>query len=394
MVSNALICFQWKRNALIVAVVLNFQPSCPFAKRVSLALLVKSAPCGGCTQLSWGGSALKILLVEDSAIDRHVITQHLKSWGFKVSVATSGTRARKILEGRDAPRLVLLDWMLPDMDGVQLCRDLRNRGANEPYVYVVMVTAKEKKNDLLKAMEAGADDYLVKPVDGTELKARLLAGRRIVDLHEQLLLAGEFLRFAATHDPLTGLWNRGEILSFLRRELVRADRERRPLAVVIVDVDHFKKLNDTFGHLAGDSVLKEIGKRLQSGVRVYDGIGRYGGEEFLLVLPGCDLKPATGRAESLRSLVSERPITASSAEVTVTVSLGVTVTLCSSDGNLEEVLQRADAALYDAKARGRNRIETVSKASSAVERHAAEEKSRKRGRSRGREAGSRGKKSA
>lgn len=322
---------------------------------------------------------MKILLVEDSAIDRHVITKHLKSWGFKVSVATSGARARQILGGRDAPRLVLLDWMLPDIDGIQLCRDLRNRGANEPYVYVVMVTAREKKNDLLKAMEAGADDYLVKPVDSIELKARLLAGRRIVDLHEQLLLAGEFLRFAATHDPLTGLWNRGEILSFLRRELVRADRERRPLAIVIIDVDHFKKLNDTFGHLAGDSVLKEIGKRLQSGVRVYDGIGRYGGEEFLLVLPGCDLKPATSRAESLRSLVSDRPITVSSTEVTVTVSLGVTVTLCSSDGNLEEVLQRADAALYEAKAKGRNRVEAVSKASGTVERHAAEGKSRKRG---------------
>jgi two-component system, cell cycle response regulator len=133
---------------------------------------------------------VKILLVEDSAIDRHVTTKHLKSWGFKVSVATSGARARKILEGRNAPRLVLLDWMLPDMDGIQLCRDLRNRGANEPYVYVVMVTAREKKNDLLKAMEAGADDYLVKPVDSIELKARLLAGRRIVDLHEQLLVAG------------------------------------------------------------------------------------------------------------------------------------------------------------------------------------------------------------
>ena len=322
---------------------------------------------------------MKILLVEDSAIDRHVITNHLKSWGFKVSVATTGARARKILEGRDAPRLVLLDWMLPDIDGIQLCRDLRNRGANEPYVYVVMVTAREKKNDLLRAMEAGADDYLVKPVDSIELKARLLAGRRIVDLHEQLLLAGEFLRFAATHDPLTGLWNRGEILSFLRRELVRADRERRPLAIVIVDVDHFKKLNDTFGHLAGDSVLKEIGKRLQSGVRVYDGIGRYGGEEFLLVLPGCDLKPAAGRAESLRSLVSDRPITVSSTEVTVTVSLGVTVTLCSSDGNPEEVLQRADAALYEAKAKGRNRVEAVSKASGTVGSHAAEEKLRKLG---------------
>jgi two-component system, cell cycle response regulator len=129
----------------------------------------------------------------------------------------------------------------------------------------VMVTAKEKKRDLLKAMEAGADDYLVKPVDNVELKARLLAARRIVDLHEQLLLAGEYLRFAATHDPLTGLWNRGEILSFLRRELVRAERERRPLALIIVDVDHFKKLNDTFGHIAGDAVLKEIARRLQSG---------------------------------------------------------------------------------------------------------------------------------
>lgn len=321
---------------------------------------------------------MKILVVEDSAIDRHIITKHLTAWGFKVSVATSGARAKEILQGSDAPRLVLLDWMLPDMDGIQLCRDLRNRGATEPYVYVVIVTVREKKSDLVKAMEAGADDYLVKPVDSVELKARLLAGRRIVDLHEQLLVAGEFLRFAATHDPLTGLWNRGEILNFLRRELVRADRERRSLATVLVDVDHFKRLNDTFGHLAGDSVLKEVGKRLQSGVRVYDGIGRYGGEEFLLVLPGCDLKHAADRAQSLRSFVSDRPIAAASTEVTVTVSLGVTVTLGSSGGTLEEVLQRADAALYEAKAKGRNRVETVSKASGTSSGYASEEEPRKR----------------
>ncbi len=307
---------------------------------------------------------LKILLVEDSAIDRHIITKSLKAWGFKLSVATTGARARKILQRRDAPRLVLLDWMLPDMDGTQLCRELRNRGANEPYVYIVMVTAKEKKADLLKAMEAGADDYLVKPLNSVELKARLLAGRRIVDLHEQLLLAGEFLRFAATHDPLTGLWNRGEIVSFLRRELVRADREQRPLGIVLVDADHFKKVNDSFGHIAGDAVLKEIGKRLQSGVRVYDGVGRYGGEEFLLVLPGCDLKATVHRADSLRSLVSGSPIAAASKEVKVTISLGVTVA-ASSELTLDETLQRADGALYEAKAKGRNRVEAVSKTTGA-----------------------------
>jgi len=302
---------------------------------------------------------MKVLVVEDSVIDRHILTKDLKEWGFKVAVATNGARARKILEQKDPPRLVLLDWMLPDVDGIHLCRDLRNRAPNEPYIYVVMVTAKEKKADLVKAMEAGADDYLVKPFDSVELKARLLAGKRIVDLHEQLLLAGEFLRFAATHDPLTGLWNRAEVISFLRRELVRSDREQRPLGVVIADVDHFKNLNDTFGHLAGDSVLKEIAKRLQSGVRVYDGIGRYGGEEFLLVLPGCDLKPAVDRANALRSAVSSRPLMAAAKEVTVTISLGVTVAAPEAEPALEETLQRADRALYQAKEKGRNRVEIV-----------------------------------
>ena len=302
---------------------------------------------------------MKVLLVEDSSIDRHLISEHLKECGFQVLVATNGARAQKLMRGHNAPRLVLLDWMLPDMDGIQLCREIRKRQPNDPYVYVVMVTAREKKRDLLRAMEAGADDYLVKPVNNVELKARLLAARRIVDLHEQLLLAGEYLRFAATHDPLTGLWNRGEILSFLRRELVRAERERRPLAVIIVDVDHFKKLNDTFGHIAGDAALKEIARRLQSGVRIYDGIGRYGGEEFLLVLPGCELEPALRRAEILRSTVSSRPVVVSSTKVVVTVSLGVTVTVNSSNRGVEEVLQRADTALYEAKAKGRNRVEML-----------------------------------
>jgi diguanylate cyclase (GGDEF)-like protein len=324
---------------------------------------ITNAPsCGSIGSISGRSSArsMRVLVIEDSAVDRRIVTKYLKEWKYPFEVTTTGGDGWIALQAEDAPKLVIMDWMLPDTEGVELCRKIRER-TDRPYTYIMLVTARDQKHDILQAMEAGADDYLVKPFNKLELKARLIAASRILNLQEQLIRLGESLRFAATHDNLTGLWNRAHILNFLERELVRSSRDETPVGIVLADLDHFKKVNDTFGHLAGDVVLKDVSKRMHGNIRVYDGIGRYGGEEFLVVFPGCEMKIAMRRGEDLRRLVSEKPIFAVGHKVTVTGSFGVAVAEAGSDVNVEMLLQQADQALYDAKRKGRNRVEAAVK---------------------------------
>jgi len=300
-------------------------------------------------------SSATILVAEDSTLYRRLIENHLTDWGFACVYVKDGNEAWKILGQRVAPRMALLDWVLPGIDGIELCRRLRGRPEDAPYVYTILLTAKSQKQEMLEAMEAGADDFLAKPFDPPELKARLLVGKRIVELQQKLISANEALHFAACHDFLTGVWNRAEILAFLRRELARARRELTPVGIVLVDVDHFKKVNDELGHEAGDCVLKEIAKRLAACLREYDGVGRYGGEEFLLVIPGCDLAASVRRADQIRTSVSTSPVSTPVGQTTVTLSMGVTVG--ESASKAEILIDRADMALYRAKHKGRNRVE-------------------------------------
>jgi diguanylate cyclase (GGDEF)-like protein len=300
---------------------------------------------------------MQALVVDDSAVYRKLIGDHLRSWGFGVTLAESGSEAWRILEQPNAPKLVLLDWVLPDLDGIELCQRIRQAGSSSPYTYIILLTSKEGRQNMLQAMQAGADDYLVKPFDELELKARLLVGKRILDLQEELVSARESMRHAATHDSLTGLTNRAEILAMLERELERARRERKPVAVILCDVDHFKNVNDTLGHLFGDEALREIGRRLRTQLRVYDGVGRYGGEEFLMVLPSCDLPNALLRADGLREIIAKTPVVCSGEERLITMSMGVAVSACEGKNEVEMLLNQADAGLYKAKENGRNRIE-------------------------------------
>jgi two-component system cell cycle response regulator len=297
-----------------------------------------------------------IFLAEDSAIYRHLIKSHLDEWGFDLVCAKDGRAAWELLTQPDAPRLALLDWVLPEIDGVELCRRLRSRGSAS-YTYTILLTAKSRKQEMLEAMDAGADDFLSKPFDPLELKARLLVGQRIVSLQGKLVSANNALQFAACHDFLTGVWNRAEIFAFLQRELARARRDHSPVGVVLLDVDHFKQVNDNFGHETGDFVLKEIAARLSLSGREYDGIGRYGGEEFLLIIPGCDLETTSRKADRVRCLIADTPIVTPQGEMRVTVSMGVTVAQTSTDP--ESLLRNADSALYKAKRSGRNRLECV-----------------------------------
>ena len=300
---------------------------------------------------------MQVLLVDDSAVFRKLIGDHLRTWGFEVTLAKTGAEAWGELEQENAPRLLLLDWVLPDIEGVELCRRIRANGQSGKYNYIILLTSKEGRQSMLDALQAGADEYLVKPFDEAELKARLLTGKRILDLQEELVAARESMREAATRDSLTGLLNRAEIFSMLERELERSRRERKPVSVILADIDHFKKVNDCHGHLFGDEALREIAQGLQSRVRPYDGVGRYGGEEFLLVLPACDLEGALVRANELREAIAERPVVFGRVEKAITISMGVAVSTYVGNKQVEELVNRADSALYAAKNKGRNRVE-------------------------------------
>jgi two-component system, cell cycle response regulator len=300
---------------------------------------------------------MKILLVEDSYIERRKLGAYLTDWGFDYVGVGSGTEAIKLLEAPNPPDLALLDWLLPGLDGIDVLRRIRKLSQGN-YIYTVMLTAKSHKQDRITAMEAGADDYLSKPVDATELRSRIMVGKRILELQQSL-------RFAATHDFLTNLLNRSEILAALEREFARGGREEKPATVILADIDHFKRVNDTLGHAAGDEVLKEVARRLKVDLRPYDVVGRYGGEEFLLILPGCSLADGARRADAIRKLVAKDQINTPFGASAATISMGVTATSATRDCSVSEFLREADVSLYAAKKNGRNRVEIFSSLSVA-----------------------------
>jgi len=237
-----------------------------------------------------------------------------------------------------------------------VCANVRQQ-VRAPYTYILLLTARTQKQDLVAGMESGADDYITKPFDAQELKVRLRAGRRILDLQAELVAAREVLREQATHDPLTCLWNRSSIMDILTRELAKAEREASSVGVIMADLDHFKEINDTFGHLAGDAVLSEAAKRMQASMRSYDAVGRYGGDEFLIVLPGSTNSTAVHLAERLRSALSREPVRLAESSVAFTISLGVSKSIPGEGMSPELVIRAADEALYRSKELGRNRVE-------------------------------------
>lgn len=238
-------------------------------------------------------------------------------------------------------------------DGPSVCRAVRKR-TEQTYVYMVLLTSKGSKEEIVRGLEAGADDYLTKPFDTEELRARLRVGERILLLEDRLVEARENMRFRATHDPLTSLLNRGAVLELLGREVQRSRRENKSTAILLGDVDHFKRVNDTHGHVVGDEVLAEIGSRLVNCVRSYDFVGRYGGEEFLVVLNSCDIAYGPSRAEEIRKSVSVSPIQTAKGPVSATMSFGILQTGDWGALALEDLLHETDIALYHAKAAGRD----------------------------------------
>jgi diguanylate cyclase (GGDEF)-like protein len=298
---------------------------------------------------------MKILLAEDDDVSRHILRETLSRWGYDVVCAPDGVEAWHLLQEKDAPKLAILDWIMPGMDGIDVCRNVRAH-LKEPYVYILLLTAKGQKEDVIKGMGAGADDYVSKPFDPQELRMRLSAGRRIVELQAELVTARESLRYMATHDSLTGLVNRAEILDRLRRELDRSDREEVCIGVLLADIDNFKIVNDTFGHISGDRVLTEVAVRMRASLRTYDVVGRYGGEEFLIILPACDGPGTLRQAERVRSIVADQPVTCTEHPVRVSVSIGAVSRGSDNALDLNALIRAADDALYRAKAAGRNQV--------------------------------------
>jgi two-component system, cell cycle response regulator len=296
---------------------------------------------------------MKTLIADDSGFYQKLLPRYLRNWGLEPVVTKNAAEAWHELSSSEGPRLALIDWVLPDMDGLELCRRIRSGDLGDGYVYTILLTSHNETAHVLEGLQAGADAFLGKPFVTEELQAQLLVGKRIVEVHRELVQTRERLNYAATHDFLTGLWNRAEILHFLGRELIRGGRERRPTGVILADVDHFKSINDKHGHSIGDHVLKKVADRLRTGVRSYDGLGRYGGEEFLIILPGCDAEQSFHRADELRSNICALPIIP---DVYVTLSMGV-VSTQNFQGNSELLLKHVDDALYRAKDLGRNRVQ-------------------------------------
>lgn len=294
---------------------------------------------------------MRILIADDSLVSRHLLEATLRKWNYDVTTARDGQEAWDVLRGSDPPRLAILDWVMPGLSGLEVCKQVREHARNDDlnYTYLLLLTSKSQREDLIEGMEAGADDYLIKPFDRHELKVRLRAGMRIIDLERQL-------HEQATKDFLTLIWNRSAILDILSREIARATRDRRSIGVVLADIDRFKTINDTFGHFGGDAVLREFARRVGGAMRPYDSLGRYGGEEFLAILPGCDEGCTESQAERMRLALCQEPMNIDGRSHVVTASFGASCFRPDSNLTAEQLIRAADNALYVAKDEGRNRI--------------------------------------
>lgn len=298
-----------------------------------------------------------VLIAEDDAVSRRLLEQAVQSWGYGTVCVTDGATALAKLSAVNGPRMAILDWEMPGLSGPQVCRILRAR-TSSPYVFLILLTARTAREHLVTGLASGADDYVLKPFDPIELQLRVRTGQRIVELQHELLAARQELERRANHDALTGAANRGAVLSKVEGEASRSARQGSFYCLILFDLDFFKRINDSYGHRAGDIVLKEAVRRAQLELRPYDVLGRYGGEEFMVLLPGCELRAGTVVAERLRTSLASAPFEVDKHRLDVTASFGI---VCSSQphSSLEMLVDAADSALYRAKANGRNRIEVA-----------------------------------
>jgi two-component system cell cycle response regulator len=297
---------------------------------------------------------VKILIAEDDIISSKILQKNLLNWGYYVIPARSGAEAWQALQDEDL-RMALLDWMMPGMDGIEVCRKIRRRKKFK-YTYIILLSAKDRKQDIITGLSSGADDYMTKPVNFLELRARLQTGRRIIELEDKLLVVQNQLKDLASRDSLTKIWNRNESTKFLGDELERGNREGIPTGVILLDIDHFKRINDFYGHDIGDQALLRVVSRIKKKVRKSDKVGRYGGDEIIVVLPRCGASEIAKIAERLRLSVSSKGIKTELDTVPLTISLGCAATDATGILSPERFIKVADEALLKAKQQGRNRF--------------------------------------
>ncbi len=297
----------------------------------------------------------KILIAEDDLITAKIIERHLQEWGYRVFIEKNGEDAWHTLEQENI-QIALLDWMMPKMDGLQLCQKVR-ASRSDPYTYLILLTARTSTSDIVEGLNAGADDYITKPVEPAELRARLMTGIRIIELENKNKRLQKKLEKLAREDSLTGFLNKKNIHERLEEELSRGLREQQPISAVLLDIDRFKQINDTYGHNVGDQVLLEIAGRLRENVRRHDHIGRYGGDEILVLLWHTSTEHLRIVADRLCACISREPIPTDAGPVKVTVSVGGASSEDHFNISAEDMIKVADLALYDAKHQGRDRVE-------------------------------------
>jgi diguanylate cyclase (GGDEF)-like protein len=304
---------------------------------------------------------MRVLVADDDPLARHVVCTLVRSYGYTVLAAQDGLEAWDLIQSEDIS-LLLTDWQMPGLDGPSLIQRVR-AAALPHYISCLLLTIRDGQSDRLYGLDVGADDYLVKPVHPDELRARIAVAARLLRLERELWasnarleeLAAQ-LHHQANHDALTGLLNRQGVMTHAALELARTQRTGQPLGAALLDLDHFKQVNDRYGHAAGDTVLAQVAAHLRAAVRPYDLVGRWGGEEFLLLLPGAPEEVVYTVAERVRAQVAAAELSIpDGGTVAIHVSIGVTST---ADGavTLEDLVAVADQALYVAKGAGRNRV--------------------------------------
>ncbi|MBF0496649.1 MAG: diguanylate cyclase [Deltaproteobacteria bacterium] len=295
---------------------------------------------------------MRILIADDNSVTRRMLKSFLAKWGYEVITTKDGDEAWEVLKEDDCPDIAILDWVMPGKEGLDVCRMVR--AANKPsYIYIIILTSLGNQDDIIAGLQAGADDYVIKPFNYDEFRCRVRIGERIINLER------EIMRMAAT-DGLTGLWNRREFMDKMDAEFKRSQKEGRSLGVILSDIDFFKKINDTYGHQAGDLVLQEFAGCLKYNIRQPGFVGRYGGEEFIAGCPGLTLDGVASLAEHIRNELKSLWIPApdGSSHIPITASFGVSVFMPgeSSDKTIDTIIKRADDALYRAKAECRDRV--------------------------------------
>lgn len=305
---------------------------------------------------------MKVLIAEGDADSCKALESDIKEWGYEVITASKGQDALELIK-KGGIRIAILDWKMPEINGRELCRNIRKeiQERKSENIYVILLLCTDSENDIINGLSAGADDYIVKPINFLELKTLLQNGDRIIKLEDSCIKLASF-------DPLTKLWNRNKIFQILDEELNRGWRENTHTGIVMIDIDHFKKINDSYGHLSGDAILEEVASRIQKGLRPYDKAGRYGGDEMCVVLPKCNLNIVKLITERIRLSVCGKNIKTDAGLLNVTISIGGTISDNSSHSSGNIFIKISDDALYLAKERGRNRTVILESAPKSVEK--------------------------